>query len=243
MGLTSRSLWTLRRYWADRLGVPPNAFEESGVTVGRAEEGGIQLFCNDDILVVGAPDALIDAAGDRVDALASLDTDSEDEVQGWLTRFDGIEQVLGPTFYGYADRETFTPIESDARVLTADDFSAYQRFRRSIPDNEWERGGAQFTPGETVGLLVNGDLVAVAGFEVWEGVLAHLAVVTHPNHRGQGYGQAVVSRATEQAFTDGFLPQYRTSDAWPWSVGLAQNLGFHRFTTAYLGVYRRNVPS
>lgn len=239
MDLTSRTLWTLRRYWADRLGVHPDAFEESGVTVGSAKEGGIQLFCHENALIVGAPSALLNETEDRSDTLPSLDTDSEDVVNDWLTRFDGIEQIFGPTFYGYTDRETFTPIESDARVLTAADASAYQTFRRRIPDNEWKQGGTQFVPGETVGLFVDGELGAVAGVNIWDGLLAHLAVVTDPNHRGQGYGKAVVSRATEQALGDGFLPQYRTADAWPWSVALAQNLGFQRFTTAYLGVYQQ----
>ncbi|MFC5133146.1 MULTISPECIES: GNAT family N-acetyltransferase [Haloferacaceae] len=239
MGLSSRTLWTLRRYWADRLGVPPNAFEKSGGTAGSAEEGGIQLFSHGDSLVVGVPDPLLDAAEDRSETVVSLDTEDEDAVHGWLTRFDGIEQAIGPTFYGYVDRETFTPVESDARVLTAADTAAYQAFQRSIPDSEWDQGGTQFTPGETVGLFVDGELVAVAGFDVWEGLLAHLAVVTHPNYRGHGYGQIVVSQATERAFADGLLPQYRTSDAWPWSVALAQDLGFHRFATAYFGVYQQ----
>lgn len=236
MGLTSRTLWTLRRYWADRLGVPSGAFEESEVTVGLAEESGVQLFCRNDALVVGAPNALVESAKDQGEALETLDTDTVDEVHEWFTYFDGIEQVLGPTFYGYSDRETFSSIESDARVLTSADNTAYQTFRSSIPDEEWEHGGMQFTPDETVGLFVDGKLVAIAGYDVWDGLLAHLAVVTHPDHRNQGYGKAVVSRATEQALADGLLPQYRTSDAWPWSVTLAQNLGFHRFTTAYFGV-------
>ncbi|GAA0539110.1 GNAT family N-acetyltransferase [Halorubrum ejinorense] len=239
MGLSSRTLWTLRRYWADRLGVPPEAFEKSGGTVGNAEEGGIQLFSHGDSQIVGVPGPLLDAAEDRSETEIPLDAEDEDAVHGWLTRFDGIEQAIGPTFYGYADRETFTPVESDARALTAADAAAYRSFQRSIPDNEWEQGGTQFTPGETVGLFVDEELVAVAGFDVWEGVLAHLAVVTRPDNRGHGYGRSVVSQATEKAFADGLLPQYQTSDAWPWSVALAQDLGFHRFATAYLGVYRR----
>lgn len=109
-------------------------------------------------------------------------------------------------------------------------------FRRSIPG---EQGGMQFIPGKTVGLFVDEQLVAAAGFTVWNGLLAHLAVVTHPNYRSQGYGKTVVSRATEQAFADGLLPQYRTSDVWPWSVALAQSLGFHRFTTACFGIYQQ----
>lgn len=239
MSLTSRTRWTLRRYWADRLGVSPNAFEKLEVTVGLAEEGGIQLFWCDDALVIGAPNVLLSSAEDRAEALSSLDIDNEDEVREWFTHFDGIEQVLGPSFYGYTDWETFTPIESDARILTPADNSDYQVFRSSIPDEEWEHGGMQFTPGKTVGLFVDEELVSVAGFDVWDELLAHLAVVTHPNYRGQGYGQAVISRATEQAFADGFLPQYRTLDAWPWSVALTQNLGFHRFATAYFAVYQQ----
>ena len=243
MGLSSRTLWTLRRYWADRLGVPPNAFEKSGGTVGSADEGGIQLFFHGDSLIVGVSDPLLDPAKDRSETGLPLDAEYEDAVHGWLTRFDGIDQAIGPTFYGYADRETFSPVKSDARVLTAADAAAYQSFQRSIPDDEWEQGGTQFTPGETAGLFVDEELVAVAGFDVWEGVLAHLAVVTHPDHRGHGYGRSVVSQATEKAFADGLLPQYRTSDAWPWSVALAQDLGFHRFATAYFGVYQGQRPS
>jgi GNAT superfamily N-acetyltransferase len=206
------------------------------VTVGSAEEGGIQLFYCDDAVVVGAPHALLDSVEDRANALASRTTDSANKAPEWLTHFDGIEQVLGPTFYGYTDRETFTPIESDASVLTSADSSSVQTFQRDIPDDEWEQGDVQFTPDKTIGLFVDEELVAISGYDIWEGLLAHLAVVTHPDHRSQGYGQAVVSRATEQALADGLLPQYRTSDAWPWSVTLAQNLGFHRFTTAYFGI-------
>lgn len=236
MGLGSRTLWTLRHYWADRLGVPSRAFDEAEVTIGTAEEGGIQVFSRDETVVVGVPPELQDSAGAEIEHLATVDTGDRDEVHEWFSRFDEIEQVLGPTFYGYADRESVSPVTAAARVLTAADRSAYQAFRQGVPDTEWDAGGMQFTPGETVGLFVDEELVAAAGFEVWDGLLAHLAVVTHPAHRGQGYGQVVVSRATEQAFTDGYLPQYRTSDAWPWSVALAKNLGFHRFATGYLGV-------
>lgn len=239
MGLSSRTLWTLRHYWGDRLGVPPAAFEERGVTVGSAAEGGIQLFYRNDAAVVGAPNGLLDPVEDRATALVPADTGTADDVSEWLTHFDSIAHALGPTFYGYADRETFIPTESEARVLRSADSSSFRTFRNDVPNDEWDQGGMQFTPGETVGRFVDGELVAIAGYDGWEGLLAHLAVVTHPDHRGHGYGQAVVSRATEQALAAGLLPQYRTADAWPWSVTLAENLGFHRFAKAYFGLSRR----
>lgn len=236
MGLTSRTLSTLRQYWADRLGVTPDALTETGVTVGLTDEDGVPLFCCDDALVIGAPNSLVSVFEQRSDALVKLNTNNRDEVREWFIKFNTIEKVLGPAFWGYTDRQSFDPVKSDARVLTPVDESAHDVFRAAISDEEWEQGGPQFTPGETVGLFVDDNLVATSGYEVWDDLIAHLAVVTHPNHRNDGYGQEVVSRATEKAITEGLIPQYRTLDAWPWSVSLAQRLGFKRFATGYLGV-------
>jgi GNAT superfamily N-acetyltransferase len=225
--LTARTRWTLDRYWTDRLGLPADAFESSETSVGRADEGGVQVFRRGDTLVVATPPALHEAVTDRLDALA-------DDVGGWLTAFAAVDGTLGPTFYGYVDRETFTPVDSEARLLTEGDDPAFRALRRAVPDDEWDAGGPAVTPGETVGLFAADDLVAVSGRTVWDDLLAHLSVVVHPDHRGAGHGRAVVSLATERALAAGFLPQYRTADAWPWSVALAERLGYERFATAWL---------
>lgn len=238
MGLAPHTRSTLRQYWADRLGVTPDAFAEEGVTIGRADEEGLSLFFRDDAVVVGAPNALTRAVERRSDALGTLDPATGDAVREWFGGFDAVERVLGPAFWGYTDREAFDPAESDARVLTDGDESAFEEFRAAVPDDEWDQGGPEFVPGKTVGLFVVGDLVAASGYDEWDETLAHLAVVTHPDHRGDGHGRAVVSRATENALSEGLIPQYRTLDAWPWSVALARDLGFDRFATGYLGVTR-----
>lgn len=223
----------LERYWADRVGVSVDAFEGSGVTVGVATEGGVQVFRCGRSVVVGAPAEMVAVVRERASGVA--EAESDDAVAAWLEGFDGVDGVLGPTFYGYADRESFAPDAAAARVLGGGDEGAFESLRVAVPEREWEHGGTAFTPGETVGLFEDGSLVAVSGFAVWDDLLAHLAVVTHPAHRGEGHGQAVVSRATERAFEAGYVPQYRTADAWPWSVALAERLGFERFTTAFLG--------
>lgn len=234
VALAARTLWTLRRYWANRLGVDRAAFDSPGVTVGSGSAEGVEIFECDDALAIGAPEPLVEPLCGRTADLASINVTDPEAVREPLVDLGAIEAVLGPAFYGYVDRETFTPIESSARTLTAADSSAYERFRAIVPDAEWEQGGLGFEPGETIGLFVGEDLVAVAAHEVWDGLLAHLAVVTHPEHRGEGYGRAVVSRATDRALTEGFLPQYRTLDVWPWSVALARELGFERFATSIL---------
>ena len=169
-------------------------------------------------------------------ALEHLDTSSRAEIVDWFDTFDTIETVLGPAFWGYTDQEAFTAIESDARLLNTADKPAYDAFRSRVADEDWDNGGPSFVPRETTGLFVEGELVAASGYEVWDELIAHIAVVTHPDYRGNSYGQAVVSRATETALTAGLLPQYRTLDAWPWSVALARKLRYTRFATGYFGV-------
>jgi GNAT superfamily N-acetyltransferase len=234
VALATRTLWTLRRYWADRLGVDRAAFDSSGVTVGLGSTGGVEIFERDDALAIGAPELLVEPLRGCTDDFASIDVTDPEAACEILVDLGSIEAVLGPAFYGYVDRETFTPIESSARTLTAADSSAYERFRAAVPDAEWEQGGSGFEPGETIGVFVGGELVAVAGCDLWDDLLAHLAVVTHPEHRGEGYGRVVVSRATDRALTEGYFPQYRTLEAWPWSVALARELGFERFATSML---------
>jgi predicted GNAT family acetyltransferase len=74
-------------------------------------------------------------------------------------------------------------------------------------------------------------LVAVAGYTVWGDVIAHIAVITHPQYRGQGYGRAVVSRLTEEVLRQGLVPQYRTLEANQPSMAIARTLGFAYYAT------------
>ncbi|SIR03633.1 GNAT acetyltransferase [Haladaptatus litoreus] len=234
MTLAPRTDSALRKYWSDRLGVDEAAFDRGQATVGVAAEDGIQLFHCGDSLVVGAPESLAESVRQQATAVESLDCTDAESVREWFERFGSVTQVLGPTFYGYADSESFTPVSSNARLLTPVEESAYNRFRMAIPDEEWANGGTPFAPGETIGLFRGDALAAIAGYEVWDDFVAHIAVVTHPDHRGEGNGRAVVSRMTERALAGSLVPQYRTADEWPWSVALAERLGFERFATATL---------
>ncbi|MFB6217666.1 MAG: GNAT family N-acetyltransferase [Halobacteriaceae archaeon] len=229
MDLAARTRWTLRHYWADRLGVAPGAFD-GGVSVGAADEGGVQLFERGDALVVGAPDPLVeDLRGRAADAPSVADAAA---VREWVPA--PVGEVLGPTFYGYTDREAFEPVDAEARVLRPPDEPAHDQFRAAVTEAEWRQGAPGFEAGRTVGAFVGERLVATAGWEVWDDLFAHLGVVTHPDYRNRGYGRAVVSLATERALGEGLLPQYRTLDEWSGSVRLAEGLGYERFVTAAL---------
>ena len=228
----------LEAYWTDQLGIPANAFETDGVVVGEAsDDAGVQVFVRDGTIAVGAPSPLVVDCRAHADELDAVTVEDPAALERWVeTQVAPVETVLGPAYYGYTDAESFEPVESDARVLTAGEEATYDRFRAAVPADEWDAGGPAFVPDETVGVEADGQLVAAAGYEVWDERIAHVGVVTHPDYRSRGFGRAVVSRATERALDTGLWPQYRTLEAWPWSVALAERLGFERFATGSLVV-------
>jgi GNAT superfamily N-acetyltransferase len=228
----------LSAYWTEQLGVSTDAFETDGVVVGETpHDDGVQVFVREETVAVGAPSALVVDCRAHADELAAVAADDPAALERWVeTHVAPVETVLGPAFYGYTDAESFEPVTSSARVLTAADETVFDRFQRTVPADEWDAGGPAFEPGETVGVEADGRLVAAAGYEVWDEQIAHVGVVTHPDYRSRGFGRAVVSRATERALDAGLWPQYRTLDGWPWSVALAEGLGFERFATGSLVV-------
>ena len=236
MTLSASTRTTLWEYWSDRLGIPSEAITQSGVTIGTTSDDGVHLLRFDESLVISVPPPLPSPSEHQAQRLERLDISNRAEILEWFDAFDRIETVHGPVFWGYTDQEAITTVDSDARALRVADEAAFDTLRRSVPEDDWEHGGSSFDPGETVGRFVEDKLVAVAGYEVWDELIAHVAVVTHPEYRGKGYGREVVSKATEIALDRGFIPQYRTLDAWPWSVAVAQSVGYTRVATGYFGV-------
>ena len=51
--------------------------------------------------------------------------------------------------------------------------------------------------------------LAGAGYEIWEGILAHLGVLTAPDERRRGRASYAVSIAVEESMAAGLIPQWR----------------------------------
>jgi RimJ/RimL family protein N-acetyltransferase len=73
------------------------------------------------------------------------------------------------------------------------------------------------------------ELLALAGYEVWNDTIAHIAVVTHPLHRGRSLGGAAVALAARHALQARLVPQYRTLRANAPSLGIASRLRFREY--------------
>jgi len=154
-----------------------------------------------------------------------------------------IELVVGPAFVGYTDALAFRPDSaSSTRILESQDVRAFADLRAACHALEWEHGGCQLGSQPVVGAYAGGRLVAVAGYELWGNAIAHIAVITHPQYRGQGYGKAVVSRLTAEVLRQGLVPQYQTLETNTASLAIARGLGFERYATTVAVRLKPDTP-
>jgi GNAT superfamily N-acetyltransferase len=176
--------------------------------------------------VVSLPPAMIARYGQAAaDAAAGGLADDE----RWRGVFeDALEAVVGPAEIRYADAGTLRPARGDAgaRLLGEADRPALERLRRACGATEWEHGGSELGPHPVAGAFADAELAAVAGYEVWSGRIAHIAVLTHPAHRGRGLGAVVVRHVARAAVDAGLVAQYRTLASNTPSLGIADALGF-----------------
>lgn len=218
-------------YWARFLGIAPDRLRPAEPLVvphaaELADYSGAYLHAMDDAApVISLPPSLLASDGGWI-----AETARGDWTDGgrWEALFgEMFDRAIGPAAVRYADRETFRPLAmGGVRLLGAEDAGAVDALRRACTPTEWEHGGSETGRDRMAGAFADGGLAAVAGYEVWGGTLAHLAIATHPDHRGRGLGAAAVSWIAAEALDRGLLAQYRTLEANTLSIAIAERLGF-----------------
>ena len=138
-------------------------------------------------------------------------------------------QIIGPAFIGYAT--TISSTDSTARALSPDDAPALESLHQTCDPTEWDHGGSTIDQ-PCSGVFVDHQLVALAGYEIWGGTIAHIAVITHPNFRGHGHARSAIAHLAQRAVSTGLLPQYRTLESNIASMQIARSLGFESFATS-----------
>jgi len=218
-------------YWAGVFGCDAAGLRPSAPSVlPRADDAGSpRMYAME---FGAAPVALLPRGMMAVHAervAAALSAGLSADPDEWRGIFGGdVKAVIGPATLMYADQQSFRPLPpADVRMLTQDDLPAAEALRHACAEAEWEHGGSDVPSDVTAGAWGDGELAALAGFEVWGGVLAHISVVAHPAHRGRGHAAAAVSHVTAWALELGLLAQYRTLESNTPSVALARRLGFH----------------
>jgi GNAT superfamily N-acetyltransferase len=139
--------------------------------------------------------------------------------------------VIGPAFIGYAETVSAPAPAHHLRSLSVSDAAAIESLRANCDPTEWDHGGSS-RDHVCSGVFESGELGALAGYEVWGGTIAHIAVVTHPKFRGRGFGRSAVAHLAQRALDVGLLPQYRTLESNAPSMRIAGSLGFERYATS-----------
>lgn len=229
IGLSQATLAAVDRYWAGFFGCDPVILAAPGTTIvphaGLGDYHGLFGFRRRETLIISVPPGLVERNRAALGAFPATLLDDLTMLQAQIAA--PIERVVGPAFVGYADATTFRPESAAAaRLLTPDDRERFERFRRACSALEWEHGGSDLDTQPVVGYFVGDEIVAASGFELWGEQIAHIAVVTHPDYRGLGYGGKAVSAVAVVALEHGLIPQYRTLMSNTPSIKIGAALGF-----------------
>jgi GNAT superfamily N-acetyltransferase len=228
-------------YWAAHLGIPREAlFSESLSIMTHAGElegyGGVFALFRESAKVVSLPP---EHAEMLRPIFSNLSADfSPKELESISLPI--ASTIIGPAFIGYAD--DVPPPAHAARALTIEDGLAAAALQTACSEIEWQHGGSDVSGRPASGVFVGSQLAALAGYEVWGGTIAHISVITHPEHRGRGFGTAAGAHLSARALAAGLLPQYRTLYANQPSIRLAGSIGFVRYATS-LAIRLHSAPS
>lgn len=218
--LAPETLTRVRSMWAGKAGAKslPGAHDvivvNADSNICRPGWAGIVMLDGAAIAVaptekdVDAVQACIDRA--RVDGLAAVLADATD--------------LIGPADLAYLDSASFRlpGVQVKTEWLSRTDARVEVMCAAVDPEELGEAGGLAV---DELACALDGDTVtAAAGYEVWDGGIAHLDVLTAPTHRGLGLGKRVSSVAVQRAFDAGLIPQWRARPAA--SKGIARALGF-----------------
>lgn len=120
------------------------------------------------------------------------------------------------------DLEVISPEEEAVVSLEK---AELEQLRAASPADDVNESGIleldyQFT------MMLADQPAATAGYQEWQGLLAHLSVLVDPQLRRNGYGFTVAGIAAHEALGAGLIPQWRASVDNPASKALAEKLGF-----------------
>lgn len=146
----------------------------------------------------------------------------------------GSDKVTGPAWVGIADKQDFTPADTQgARLLEQGDDALIRGLAEGCGEATWKQSKLALDRKPNFGLVVDGKLVAASGYIVMGDLLAYIGVVTHPQRRGKGYAKAVVSASMAYAFENGLTAMWRTLSENTAAVTLAQSVGFRPYASTY----------
>ncbi len=221
VSLLNASLHQVRAGWSDRLEIDISSLQNPGLTfVAREGSYGVTILKFFDSTIAICQPSLLPI-------LSLLSPANLLDMPLLLKVLSGRKiNPVGIASISYADENTLKGAQySDATHLS--NLQEAQSILSSCTESEQEESGIAEMSFYFATDSANGKAGAIAGYEVWNGKIAQLGVVTRPEHRGQGLASMVAHTAAKSAIDTGLIAQWRCQLGNMSSYQLSQKLGFH----------------
>jgi GNAT superfamily N-acetyltransferase len=220
----------LDEHWTATLNVEPSVWRDAAVVVASHPEPShrdhVYLIRREDSCIIVVPQALV---GSTTIACASWPSAAVFD-RAFIRSLYGNEvaSIHGPFWLGYATAECFRSVDrkGSRRLDGPDDEAALARLRSQVPEEEAVDAGFAVAGRHEYGCFVEGELVCAGTLTPFRGMPASIGAITHPAHRGQGFGSAMVSALTQEAFTESGAVQFRILEDNRPALRIAKVLGF-----------------
>jgi GNAT superfamily N-acetyltransferase len=158
--------------------------------------------------------------------LSHLPPDRLTEPPYWAALIPHDGRVLGPAELAYLDATDFSPVAGETVVEAAlsDVAAAIANLETAAGQDDVNEVG--ITEAQAPLFIVRRDdmIASVCSYREWPGGLAHMMVMSHPDHRGHGLAKLTATAASEHALAAGLIPQWRARV--PASQAVARSLGY-----------------
>ena len=178
---TERTISQVTKYWASYLGCPVEALFASSLHIvthgpALADYRGVFALFRGSAAIVSIPAERVETFRASLTAQPISPATVADAFRAQSSA------VIGPAYIGYAEVVPL-PLHA-ARSLTRDNSAAVTALQAACDDLEWEHGGTALDESPASGVFLGGQLVTLAGYDVWGRTIAHISVITHPEFRG-----------------------------------------------------------
>ena len=233
--LGEQTLRAIDEFWAHVFSIDPSELWLPGVHVsphrqstGFAEFGGAFVLVRADGCRITAPAGLVETVRAGVSAWKASDGLDPER---WRSMFGPAISTSGPSWQGYADLTTVAPPQdraADVREVSWHDALALEP---ACDADEWELAGFNKGDSRYFLLFAEAQPVAAASLTRWRHEHDEVTVLTHPAHRGRGYGAAVASVAARVAVENHGISRYRAHLTNRASLAIGVRIGYREYAT------------
>jgi GNAT superfamily N-acetyltransferase len=225
----SRVHQLLDEHWTATLGVAPSVWRDAEVVVASHPEPShsdhVYLIRRNESCIIVVPESLV---GSTTIACAQWPSAAVFD-RAFVRSLYGasVSAIHGPMWLGYATADTFEPVaDPGVRPLGEADRAALDVLHAAVGEDEWVDAGMVTDTRQEYGWFDGDELAAVGTLNPFGGAPANVGVLTHPRHRNEGLGAAVVSALTSIALAHSRVAQCRVLAENGAAVRVARQIGY-----------------